>query len=190
MKHRSRIDLGLACLVMLIAAQPVAAEEEHPVELKFKIPDVQAVYIEPTTGAAAGEGAFRYRVETSEGTRSLTPESFTRFVYDQHHSRPFWKKLLNVTSPIGIAWVGLGLLGQVLFAGRMLVQWWTSEKEGRSVIPNAFWWMSLTGASMLLVYFIWRKDLVGILGQSTGWLIYARNLYLIYSRSPAATTPA
>ena len=82
---------------------------------------------------------------------------------------------------MGIAWVGIGLLGQLLFAGRMLVQWLTSEKRGRSTVPVAFWWMSLTGASMLLVYFIWRKDVVGVLGQSTGWLIYARNLYLIHS---------
>jgi lipid-A-disaccharide synthase-like uncharacterized protein len=43
--------------------------------------------------------------------------------------------------------------------------------------------MSLVGASMLLVYFIWRKDVIGILGLSTGWLIYARNLYFIYPRT-------
>jgi lipid-A-disaccharide synthase-like uncharacterized protein len=44
----------------------------------------------------------------------------------------------------------------------------------------AFWWMSLVGASMLLVYFIWRRDIVGILGQATGWFIYIRNLVLIH----------
>ena len=44
--------------------------------------------------------------------------------------------------------------------------------------------MSLIGATMLLIYFIWRRDIVGILGQATGWIIYVRNLVLI-SRSRA-----
>jgi lipid-A-disaccharide synthase-like uncharacterized protein len=87
--------------------------------------------------------------------------------------------LFNITSPAGIVWVLLGLGGQLLFSGRMLVQWISSEKSRRSVIPISFWWMSLIGATMLLVYFIWRRDIVGILGQATGWLIYIRNLVLI-----------
>ncbi|MGD8441818.1 MAG: lipid-A-disaccharide synthase N-terminal domain-containing protein [Holophagae bacterium] len=81
---------------------------------------------------------------------------------------------------MGIAWVVLGLLGQVVFAGRMIVQWLISERSRRSVVPVAFWWMSLAGASMLLVYFLWRRDIVGVLGQCTGWIIYLRNLVLIY----------
>jgi len=47
-------------------------------------------------------------------------------------------------------------------------------------VPVGFWWGSLFGGLMLFAYFIWRKDIVGILGQSTGLLIYARNLILIY----------
>jgi len=50
----------------------------------------------------------------------------------------------------------------------------------------AFWWMSLIGASMLIVYFTWRIDVVGVLGQSTGWVIYVRNLWMIYRPGPAA----
>jgi lipid-A-disaccharide synthase-like uncharacterized protein len=76
--------------------------------------------------------------------------------------------------------VGLGFLGQALFTGRMLVQWLTSERQRRSVVPVAFWWLSLAGASMLLGYFVWRKDIVGVLGQGTGWAIYVRNLWLLY----------
>ncbi|MEE2680941.1 MAG: lipid-A-disaccharide synthase N-terminal domain-containing protein [Planctomycetota bacterium] len=86
-------------------------------------------------------------------------------------------------------WVSVGLLGQALFTGRMLVQWVASERRRRSTIPVMFWWMSLLGASMLLAYFIWRKDIVGILGQGLGWVIYIRNLALIYggrSDSPGA----
>ncbi|MGE3175115.1 MAG: lipid-A-disaccharide synthase N-terminal domain-containing protein [Planctomycetota bacterium] len=88
--------------------------------------------------------------------------------------------MLNVSSPAGFAWVLLGLLGQVLFTGRMLVQWLVSERSGRSVVPPAFWWMSLVGATMLLVYFVWRKEPIGVLGQATGWFIYVRNLWMIH----------
>ncbi len=150
-------------------------------ELKLKIPGVHAVELLPVPDAQGGE-TFRYRVETEQGVETLSPDQFTRFLYDRHDGRPFWKAFLNITTPIGIAWVALGLLGQALFTGRMVVQWLTSERRGRSVVPVAFWWMSLIGASMLLVYFIWRKDVVGVLGQSTGWLIYARNLYMIHTR--------
>ncbi|ACV69613.1 lipid A biosynthesis domain protein [Desulfohalobium retbaense DSM 5692] len=85
-------------------------------------------------------------------------------------------------------WVSVGLLGQVFFTGRMVVQWITSERKRRSVIPVAFWWMSLLGACMLLLYFIWRKDIVGILGQSTGLFIYLRNLRLIYRERRSSLT--
>ena len=110
----------------------------------------------------------------------LTPEAYANRLLSKDDSRSFTFKLLNISTPYGIAWVVLGLLGQVLFTGRMVVQWLVSEKEKQSVVPPAFWWMSLIGASMLLTYFIWRKDIVGFLGQGTGWLIYLRNLWLIY----------
>jgi lipid-A-disaccharide synthase-like uncharacterized protein len=101
---------------------------------------------------------------------------------------------MNISSPIGILWVGIGLCGQIAFTGRMLVQWLVSEKKKKSVVPVVFWWMSLLGASMLLAYFIWRKDIIGVLGQGTGWIIYLRNLWLIYDPirrrfEDAGTTP-
>jgi lipid-A-disaccharide synthase-like uncharacterized protein len=76
--------------------------------------------------------------------------------------------------------VSVGLLGQVLFTGRMIVQWLASEKKHESVVPPVFWWMSLIGSLMLLSYFTWRRDIVGILGQGFGLAIYLRNLHLIY----------
>jgi lipid-A-disaccharide synthase-like uncharacterized protein len=115
-----------------------------------------------------------------ETVERLSPEAFAERVYREEAWRPFWQRFLNITTPLGLAWVALGLLGQVLFTGRMLLQWVVSEKEHRSVVPTGFWWMSLGGATMLVVYFVWRKDLVGVLGQTTGWLIYLRNLWLIY----------
>jgi lipid-A-disaccharide synthase-like uncharacterized protein len=80
-------------------------------------------------------------------------------------------------------WVGVGFLGQALFFARFLVQWIASEKEGRSVIPVAFWYFSIFGAVVLLAYAVYRRDPVFILGQSTGLLIYLRNLALIAGES-------
>jgi lipid-A-disaccharide synthase-like uncharacterized protein len=111
--------------------------------------------------------------------RMLTPEEFSRLYYEQQTTRGWLSTIFNVTSPIGLVWVAIGLFGQLLFTGRMLVQWFTSEKSRRSVVPISFWWMSLLGATMLLIYFTWRRDIVGILGQMTGWIIYVRNLTLI-----------
>ncbi|MGD8367457.1 MAG: lipid-A-disaccharide synthase N-terminal domain-containing protein [Desulfobacterales bacterium] len=77
-------------------------------------------------------------------------------------------------------WLVLGFAAQALFASRFLVQWIASERVGRSIIPNAFWFLSLAGGLLLLTYAIYRKDPVFILGQATGAFIYTRNLVLIY----------
>lgn len=101
----------------------------------------------------------------------------------QRGRRGWFFALLDITSWTGVFWVALGLFGQVLFTGRMLIQWLASEREKCSVVPASFWWLSLFGASMLIVYFIWRIDIVGVLGQSAGWLVYVRNLWFIYGKS-------
>ena len=94
-------------------------------------------------------------------------------------------KIFNITSGAGIIWVMLGFAGQAAFFSRMMVQWLVSEKNKCSTVPVAFWGLSLIGASMLFTYFIWRKDIVGILGQCAGWIVYMRNLRLIYLPSHA-----
>lgn len=76
-------------------------------------------------------------------------------------------------------WIVIGFIGQSLFFMRFFVQWLASEKAGRSVMPHAFWYFSLAGGVTLFAYALWRQDPVFILGQSTGMLIYARNLYFI-----------
>lgn len=76
-------------------------------------------------------------------------------------------------------WLLLGFFGQSLFFMRFLLQWLASEKKKKSVIPVSFWYFSLGGAVVLLIYAIYRKDPVFILGQSLGFLIYTRNLILI-----------
>jgi len=78
-----------------------------------------------------------------------------------------------------IAILVLGFTGQTLFFMRFFVQWLYSEKHRRSMIPTAFWYFSIGGSSLLLIYAIIRRDVVFIVGQATGFIIYFRNLYFI-----------
>ena len=89
-----------------------------------------------------------------------------------------------LASPMGM----LGMLGQVLFFSRFLVQWIASEKKGKSTIPLSFWYLSIGGGLLLLVYALWRKDPVITLGQLVGVFVYIRNLMLIrrHQAVPAA----
>jgi lipid-A-disaccharide synthase-like uncharacterized protein len=77
------------------------------------------------------------------------------------------------------AWIVLGFIAQALFMMRFLVQWIASERAKRSVVPVAFWFFSLGGGALLLIYAIQRQDPVFILGQGLGLFIYIRNLWLI-----------
>jgi lipid-A-disaccharide synthase-like uncharacterized protein len=76
-----------------------------------------------------------------------------------------------------IYWYILGFAGQAFFFSRFLVQWLASERAGRSVFPMSFWYLSLGGGATLFVYAIHVGDPVFIIGQSTGAIIYFRNLW-------------
>lgn len=85
------------------------------------------------------------------------------------------------------AWILLGFVAQAFFTMRFLVQWLASEKAGKSVIPIAFWFFSLGGGALLLVYAIYRRDPVFIAGQGMGLFIYIRNLWLIANERKSMT---
>ena len=85
-------------------------------------------------------------------------------------------------SNIELLFLIIGFLGQGLFASRFIVQWLYSEKKGESVIPIAFWYLSIFGGLGLLTYAVFRKDPVIITGQLFGLIIYIRNLILIYKK--------
>jgi lipid-A-disaccharide synthase-like uncharacterized protein len=95
-------------------------------------------------------------------------------------------------------WISFGLLGQAIFMARFLVQWLSSERQQRSVIPTAFWYLSLIGGGMLLTYALQRRDPVFIFGQCFGTVVYVRNLQLIHrerrklreAQTAAAAEPA
>jgi len=86
--------------------------------------------------------------------------------------------MMNLTSTEILILV-IGFAGQTMFFMRFFVQWLYSEKHKRSLIPTAFWYFSLGGSALLLTYAIIKKDPVFIVGQSTGFIIYTRNLVLI-----------
>ena len=77
------------------------------------------------------------------------------------------------------AWLVVGFLGQGFFFMRFVVQWIASERARKSIIPHAFWFFSIGGGIVLLVYAIYREDPVFILGQALGLVIYFRNVFFI-----------
>ena len=93
---------------------------------------------------------------------------------------------IHVTSLAELIWVVVGLVGQLLFSMRFIIQWLASEKAKKSVVPEVFWWFSIGGGLILLAYAIHRRDPVFILGQCTGIFIYARNLWLVHAEKQRA----
>lgn len=76
-------------------------------------------------------------------------------------------------------WLAFGIAAQLLFTARFLVQWIASEREGRSVIPMAFWLFSMGGGLMTLAYGIARREPIIIMGQALAIIIYIRNIMLV-----------
>lgn len=83
-------------------------------------------------------------------------------------------------------WLVVGVGGQLLFAARFIVQWIASERAGRSTIPVAFWFFSIGGGLITLVYGIHRREPVIIMGQALSIFIYVRNLMLIRKSKTAS----
>jgi len=89
------------------------------------------------------------------------------------------------------SWAILGLIGQLCFTMRFVVQWLASELAKKSVVPFAFWVFSLLGGGLLLLYSIYLRNPVFILGNGIGFCVYLRNIFLIRrERRQQKTTPA
>lgn len=100
-------------------------------------------------------------------------------VYFFSHLLEKWQRHLGGMDSNDIIWLTIGLAGQTLFMMRFIVQWLHSEKHKKSLIPVSFWYFSLGGGIIVLLYGIHRVDPVIILGQLPGTFVYARNLMLI-----------
>lgn len=135
------------------------------------------------------DGDLEYRVVAPARLRSdafYDPIELDHFISQQvaeWNARPALERHLlgffNITTWGTFGWVMIGLVGQAAFFGRMFIQWIISERSRVSTVPEIFWWFSFIGGVCLFTYFVWRVDIVGVMGQSTGIVIYARNLRLL-----------
>jgi lipid-A-disaccharide synthase-like uncharacterized protein len=176
--------IALVFLGMWLVLQPALARSES--DLKVSVGAIE-IMLERT---ATDDGQLHYRVVGPEHLRSdqlLDPFELDAFIAQQvahWNERPALERHLlgffNITTWGTFGWVMIGLIGQGAFFGRMFVQWIISEKSRVSTVPEIFWWFSFVGGLCLFTYFVWRVDIVGVLGQSTGIVIYARNLKLIH----------
>jgi len=82
-------------------------------------------------------------------------------------------------------WVGAGLIAQLLFGVRFLVQWLYSEARGQSLIPPAFWYLSVAGGVILVSYAIHQREVVFIIGESVTLAIFLRNLIMLRKQPEA-----
>ena len=89
---------------------------------------------------------------------------------------------LNNLTYTEFIWVTFGTLGQLIFFSRWIIQWYFSEKSKISVIPVAFWWCSLIGGIITLIYANRIGSFPFMLAQAIGIIVYTRNLLLIYKR--------
>lgn len=145
-------------------------------------------YVEIATDPGASEPTCRVlfrdhvpaKAMTMTQAEDLLGKSRIQQTIAQSHNRVF--SLLKITSWTGVVWLSIGLIGQIAFSGRMILQWITSEKKRQSIITESFWWFSLFGSVTLFSYFVWRQEPIGMLGQASGVVIYARNLRLIYKQ--------
>jgi hypothetical protein len=137
MKLRLILLTGTLCLLPVVAmGQSEGQAELQPVgpTLNIKIHLAGAMN---TADLFLTEAGHRYRIRYFDGsTELLTPEQFAQRIYRDHSSRSWLDRVLNITSPVGFAWVLVGLLGQVLFTGRMVLQWLVSEKENAPSFPR------------------------------------------------------
>jgi lipid-A-disaccharide synthase-like uncharacterized protein len=159
---------------------------------------VEDLRVGPARGAVEilreADGGETFRLLLRDGTASavLDEADFdalfgaeTRELILRHAGNPVFR-VLNITRWSSAIWIAVGFAGQIAFFGRMAIQWAASERERRSVVPELFWWLSLGGGVLLFTYFVWRRDIIGVMGQSTGVVIYGRNLRLINKTRNAA----
>jgi lipid-A-disaccharide synthase-like uncharacterized protein len=170
--------VGLGAWIVATLTETSKIHVKDGVEVTVQLPDAR----DKAVLYRSDDGHYHYIITQDSDGKSvdLNADELAERVHRHRTNRSWGQKLLNVSSPFGYVWVGLGFFGQVLFTGRMIVQWIVSEKHKKSTVPPMFWWMSLIGSTMLMVYFLWRRDPIGLLGQAFGWFIYIRNLWMIY----------
>lgn len=191
--------VALVAVGMWLVLQPALSRDKADLTIRIGAEELRAVQASEATivipeDGGLVEGPLRATYEFLEPPELAELGPVTSAELDQiidervmawQERNAFERTLLgffNITGWTNFVWVAVGLAGQGAFFGRMFVQWIVSEKSGKSQVPELFWWFSFLGGVCLFTYFVWRVDVVGVLGQSTGIVIYARNLRLIHKQ--------
>jgi len=185
--------LGEILFIGVLCIAAVVLFRQHPaiagaVRAEIKLPDSSAqVYLQRDSS-----GNSQYFIWHPGGeAQKVSFDQLTDQLYTAGKSKNSgMASVLGSGSATVLLWLGLGLFGQLLFTGRMVVQWIASERQGTSVVPPMFWWMSLIGSLLLLAYFFWRRDPIGLLGQAFGSFIYLRNIIWILEGKKLDRVPA
>jgi lipid-A-disaccharide synthase-like uncharacterized protein len=184
----------LFLLGLWLVSDPMGPKDLRPGAETFKL----VVANQRGTIEMVREPQPTFRIMLRNGFRSdvMSADQF-RGAYGQvafdealHHGDNRLFRFFNITNWGSLVWILIGFAGQGAFFGRMALQWVVSEREKKSVIPESFWWMSLFGGAALFAYFVWRQDIIAVLGQTSGVVIYARNIRLIHKQRRRAQRQA
>src|SRR5271170_6976285 len=182
------IFVGLVCVIAAILFRHPLPPVPGAVEVELKLPEEGAkVYLHQQP-----DGHLAYLISHRNGTldRIASDELAANLFQSAKIPSTWLAQVLH--NPVLLFWLTIGLIGQLLFTGRMVVQYVASHRKGKSVVPPLFWWMSLIGSLMLLAYFLWRRDPIGLLGQAFGSFVYLKNIMWILgeSKQPGALATA
>ncbi|MEM9167409.1 MAG: lipid-A-disaccharide synthase N-terminal domain-containing protein [Planctomycetota bacterium] len=170
--------VGLLVAGMALVLQPTLTRSPSDVTIRIGQTEIRALNAQQGYRIVAPERLATEAPISAEQLRQTIDAELAGW-----QARPFLERtllgFLNVSGWSNLVWIGVGLGGQAAFFGRMFIQWVVSEKRRQSQVPELFWWLSFLGGVCLFTYFVWRVDVIGVLGQSTGVVIYARNLRLI-----------
>lgn len=177
--------IALLFVGVWLVLQPTLRRGNHDLDVRVGSMEILLARMPETRPAS-------YRVIAPQEMAGIVipPDELDDFLaarLDAWLARPAWERTLlgffNITRWATFGWVVIGLAGQAAFFGRMFVQWVISERSRVSTVPEIFWWFSFAGGVCLFIYFVWRKDIVGVIGQASGVVIYARNLRLIHKEN-------
>lgn len=174
----------LVFLGMWLVLQPALARSETDLTISVGAIEIMLDRSESDDGTLEYTVISPTRLQSDHKYGPVELDAFIQKQVDEWNARPAFERHLlgffNITTWGTFGWVMIGLVGQGAFFGRMFVQWIISERSRVSTVPEIFWWFSFIGGVCLFTYFVWRVDIVGVMGQSTGIVIYARNLRLLH----------
>jgi lipid-A-disaccharide synthase-like uncharacterized protein len=88
------------------------------------------------------------------------------------------RMIASITRSLSDPWVVFGFVAQSVFFLRFIVQWIASEREKKTVIPKLFWYLSIVGSVLILIYSVYRSDVVFTVASILNIGIYLRNIWL------------